>query len=61
MSYSPRQQRIFNQLYDKLQTLRFTKVSDKEEAARLISDIVRDIDLVVDGELSLKVKNKEVK
>jgi hypothetical protein len=56
MSLTPRQIRINARLYDKLQTLRFTKVSDRQQAAKLMTEIIEEIDQVVQGELDLTKK-----
>jgi hypothetical protein len=58
MSLTPRQIRINARLYDKLQTLRFTKVSDRQQAAKLMTEIIEEIDQVVQGELDLTTKGK---
>jgi hypothetical protein len=59
MSLTPRQERIKSRLYDKLQSFRFNKISDREKAAADMEDIIQNIDQIVDGELDLR--SKEVK
>ena len=51
MNLTPSQQNIKNRLYDKLQSLRFTKSSDNAKATEIMEDIILNIDQIVQGQL----------